>query len=238
MRLAFTKVHPRRGMTVIELAFASAIFITVSIPVLAAMMFVLRTQATASDVTLTRLQAESVVWQIRADIRNSSSGAYNTVGWPRLLETESAISWTLLDTVGGSRIRWTFEKGSNLLHRDVGTVVDDSMANTRTTYPVVFVDFRAREIQHTEFAALVGAGGEVDVEDESSSQTQVTAIGITGRVFHRLGHHLTVWREVDGNGDGSFADDQLGADLFDRENEGDDPRWQYLFNSQIGFRNS
>lgn len=237
--LATRSTRRRRGMTLVEMMMTVFVMGLVLAPLTAAFGFVLRTQATAADVTMVRLKTEQVIARLKADIRGASAGAYNTIGYPRVKVVAGNTVLTLLEMGMGSQIVWTYSPSTKKLTRQVGIMSGSSLSTTSETFDLEFNDLVLQEVQYKEFLPVEDPTGTgVIIEDPTSNQNQITAIRVRGRTLHRLKPNLTVWKEIDANKDGKFDDDAVGRDLFGRTYRGDDPRWQYIFNAQVAFRNS
>ncbi|CAN5303691.1 hypothetical protein BH09SUM1_BH09SUM1_11080 [soil metagenome] len=225
------KLHSKRrqAMTLVEMMFVTAISIMVAVPVLSTMTFVMRTHATAEDQSLQRIRTDKVTDQISMDIRNTSRGTYNSVGWAVLsgtATTDPTMVLSLFDTVLGQRIKWTYTRSTRKLSRETTQYDGATAVVTISTkdYNVKFQDFTMAEV--------------IQPDPAPATTSQITAIRVVGRTFLTMTPYNTTWQEVDGNGDNDLRDDKIGAALFGRTDQNDDPKWQYVFNVETAFRNT
>ena len=222
----------RRGFSLAEAVVSVAISSLVAIPILSTVIFVTRTHATASDVSLSRLEADKVIERMKQDIRSTSRSLYNRENWPQLALADGNYTMTLLDSMTGQLITWSYDNDTQRLSRRLEQFTDGTPVLVNTdTFPTVFPDFRLEETK-TQVVLLENS--------ETGVITSVDYIGgvrILGRVFLRLRPSNTILQEVDGDGDGSLRNDAVGAALFGLSNNGDDPRWQYIVNVRAAFRN-
>ena len=264
-----------RSFTLVELLMTILIAVPLVISLFVAFLFVLRIQATVTDQSFVRVNTDGIIQRLQQDIRNTSSGVYNSDFWQNQNpltggfgnENADVMTLRLIDSANGRTITWDYyrtpqtititnEEGEeetissqNILAR---TVTDLTVANAQpvtTNYVrLPFSDLVFREILLSEFAspddttgtALIGTDGSVIDPDTLPVQTNpsVVAIEIRGRTLHRLSPGNTIWREVDAGDDGDLRNDSVGAELFGRDNDGDLPRWQYIYNVTTTFRNS
>lgn len=216
----------RRALTFIETMVVVGILGLISVPIFATLMWVTRAWATTQDMSLTRINTDLIINQLEQDIRNSTVTAYNSPQWPRLSGTASTapvMSVTLLDMVHGQRILWTYTRATGRLSRRVTFLSGGAEAVRQTDYTRIFPDFQLAEVLRNE----VGWPA-----------PRATGIRITGRVFHSLEPNNTIWNEIDGNGDDTYRNDIVGRDMFGLTFQGDDPKWQHIFNVQVAFRNT
>ncbi|MBI1289629.1 prepilin-type N-terminal cleavage/methylation domain-containing protein [bacterium] len=226
----------RKAFTLVEVMIVVAISALVTVSILGTFGFVMRAQATAANQAMVRLRSDNVVDQLLQDIQNTSRGRYNATPSYRLSyfgTGAAANSWrvTLLDTVMGSRISWSYASDTGLFTRRVETYSNSATPTVSSkTYDQRFADFRIEETLRSDFE-VVTPTGTVD------NQT-ITGLRLWGRAFLTLNPYHTTFQEVDGNGDGDYRNDQVGAQIFGRVFRGDDPRWQYIFNVSGTFRNT
>jgi hypothetical protein len=232
-----TNNHPtrrRRAVTLTEVLFAVTISALVAIPVMATMLYVIRTHATASDITLARLEADKVIERLKQDVRNTSRSIYNRQNWPQV-RTEPATGirrLTLFDSVLGNLITWSYNPATNFLTRRVERI------NGRATE---LLEERTYTTRFRNFTIDEERNSVVIVENpETGTLATVNYTGgvrIRTRVFLRMDPANSIFQEVDGNKDGSLENDAVGAALFGLPNRNDDPRWQYIINVRAAFRN-
>jgi len=226
----------KKGFTLVEAMTVVAISSLVTIPILLTFGFVMRAQVTASNQMQTRIQANAVMDQLLADIQNTSRGRYNATPQNRLTffgTGPAANSWRviLLDTVTGQRITWEYASDSGLFTRttelysnSATPLVDEKVYRQR------FADFRIAETTRADFEQTTATGTVVN-------QT-ITGLRLWGRAMLSLDPDHTTFQEVDGNDDGDYTGDLVGVEMFNRTDEGDDPKWQYIFNVAGTFRNT
>jgi type II secretory pathway pseudopilin PulG len=225
-----------RAFTLVEVVMVVALSAMVTIPILVTMDFVMRAQATAANQAMVRLRSDNVLDQLIQDIQNTSRGRYNATPLNRLAyfgTGAAANSWrvTLLDTVVGARILWTFDAATGRFSRRFEQYTDSATPLiTNQTFDQRFADFRIQETIRSDFE-VVTATGTVDNET-------ITGLRLWGRAFLTLKPKHTTFQEVDANNDGDYRNDQVGTQLFGRVFRGDDPRWQYIFNVSGTFRNT
>jgi type II secretory pathway pseudopilin PulG len=226
-----------KAFTLTEALVVVGLMSLVTVPVLYTFQFILRTQATAANQSMVRLDTNKAINQLIFDLRNTSRGMYNEIADNKLKVTSGAgtpnLSYqiTILDTVTGQRIRWSYDAVSQQLTRrseDFSTSATPVISET--TFRTRFADFRLEETLRDDIPTETAGGGTVD--------ETITGIRISGRSFLSLRPYHTTFREVDANNDGDFRNDKVGAELFGRDDLGDDPRWQYIFNVQMTFRNT
>jgi Tfp pilus assembly protein PilV len=220
----------RSAFTLAETMVTVCLMSIVLIPISATFLFVIRSHATAANQTQVRLQVQTVLEQLSADIRASSKGRYNALAANRVVSNPSTIKVTLLDPVDGMKMTWTYNRSTGLLTRELAHTVGITTNNYSETFKARFTDFSMTETLRDDTPWEIAQG----VEDSET----ITGIRVTGRAFLTLNSTHTAMKEVDGNGDGSYADDFVGNGLFGRTNEGDDPGWQHIFNIQVSFRNT
>ncbi|MGF1572601.1 MAG: PilW family protein [Sumerlaeia bacterium] len=260
----------KKAFTLMELLFAILIGVPMLASILVAFVYVLRIQATISDQSFVRINTDIAIQRLQQDIRNTSSGLYNSGAWQELNPltggagniNEDTMVLQLLDSANGLRITWTYFRtpqtytaGSesvtavNVLSRRVLDLNDPTASPVTTNYiNMPYSDLVFREVRLSEFsvasttppgAQLTLSDGSV-VDDETTAPTppSVVAIEIRGRTLHRLSPYNTIWNEIDLNGDGDMRNDAVGELLFGRTDEGDDPKWQYIYNVTTTLRNS
>lgn len=225
----------RRGMTLVEIIFVSAITLMITVPMTYTLIFVSKTHATAADQSLQRVRTDKIIDQMIMDIRNTSRGTYNSVGWTLLSGTGSTapkMTLSLFDTVMGQRVTWTYTRkivGGKVLYgklsRQTTAYNGSGSPLIRTTnYPLQFADFTMTEI--------------VQPDPPPAITTLYTAIRVRGRVLLDINVANTTWKEKDGDNNKDFRDDKIGAALFGRVDKNDDPKWQYIINVEPAFRNT
>lgn len=219
----------RVAFTLVEIFVALAILVSVAIPMFATFLFVLRGHATATNQSVIRTSTDKVVNQLTTDIRNTSRGRYNEIVEDRLKTTGTGYELTLLDSVQGQRIVWVYTNATGRFQRTTtrfnGTATPTVSMNE---YDTIFTDLRMTETLRSDNPTEVGG----------AATGTITGIRLWGRTMLTLAPYHTTFKEVDGNGDGAYRHDEVGAALFDLDDEGDDPRWQYIFNVQPTFRNT
>jgi prepilin-type N-terminal cleavage/methylation domain-containing protein len=219
-----------KAFSLVEIMVTVSIMAIALLPITATFIFVIRSHATAANQTQIRLKTQMVLEQLSADIRASSKGRYNALAANRVFTDGNIVRVTLLDPVDGMKMTWTYTKATGLLRRDLAHTVGIVTNNYSKTYDARFTDFTLTETLRDDTPWEITQG----VEDNET----ITGIRVTGRAFLTLQPIHTVMREIDGNGDGSYAEDPVGFGLFGRTDEGDDPAWQHVFNVQISFRNT
>lgn len=272
----------RRGFTLIELLISILIAVPLIASLFAAFLYILRIQATVADQSFVRINTDNAIQRLQQDIRNTSSGLYNSGAWQSLNplqggagnENADRMVLQLLDSANGQRITWTFyrtpqdfDTGVKTIDADTGlevavtrkavnvlsrSVLDETVPGATpvvTNYinmpysDLVFDEVRLQEYIPTSAAPgaqlLLSDGSLVDDENSAGpGVSQVVAIEIKGRTLHRLTTNNTIIKEIDGDNDGDLRNDKVGAALFGRTNEGDDPKWQYIYNVTTTLRNS
>lgn len=227
---SFTRSRSRRAVSYIEIMVVSGILGLIATPLFATMLWAARALATTQDVARTRIGVEMTINQMEMDIRNAKAEAYNLGSWKRLTGTaanDAKMKLTLLDMVNGQEIVWTYTRATKKLSRTVTRTSGGVDATSVTNYDRVYPDFQLAEISRLEYGS-----------DNVTGIPRITGIRITGRAFQSLKPNNTIWNEVDANHDGSFRNDLVGRDMFGLSYVGDDPKWQYIFNVQVAFRNS
>lgn len=253
----FSPRRPRRGFSLTEMVMAIAISSMVAALVMSVMFYVMRTQATVSVASVTRFRGKSAMDQMMEDIRNTSASLYNEPTWPKVVAnpfTANVQTMTLPDVNFGRVIIWRYNRTDRTLTRTIeswetGAPVTDGNSDVRANNDVLdystelganIVDLVWTENSFNEFvppAPEDWVTGGVNTLP-TGTYPRITSINMRVRTVVNMSENNTAFPEVDGNGDGSFLDDDTGAAVFGRTNEGDNPGWQFVINTNIAFRNT
>jgi prepilin-type N-terminal cleavage/methylation domain-containing protein len=249
--------RPRRGFTLTELLMAVSISTIVAGLIMSVMLYVMRTQATVATASVTRYRGKSAVDQMIDDIRNTSAALYNEPTWPKVVAnpfTANVQTLTLPDVNFGRVIIWRYNRTARTLTRTIenwetGAPVTNPAADPRDNPDVLdysaelganIVDLVWTENSFNEFVPPAPedwvTGGVQTLP--SGTYPRITSVNMRVRTVMNLSPNNTAFREVDGNNDGSFLDDDVGAAVFGRTNRGDNPGWQFVINTNIAFRNT
>jgi len=228
----------RRAYSLVEIVIAAAISSSVAIPIMATFIYVAKSIATSSNQAQVRILADSALNRLAQDVRDSSNSAYNRTSaggtpWPPVTGNTNAdaeMKLTLLSAADGSVIEWTYARAGNKQLTRTRSWYQGAALQTETKgYLIRFENLIFTETRLVD--ALAGGG---------LGAPAVSSIRLVGRCFLSIPDHSSYYREIDGNGDGNYQNDIVGRDLFGLALPSipDDPKWQYIFNLNVAFRNS